>query len=131
MQVFASSKLGPELKKFSALHEEVPDDRPEGQRGEKIERANQKHGSEKQNQKCAAGDWKRADAWRSNFLLHQRSRQRHYWHDHEESAEQHVETKRCVIGRRVAGETGERAAVVARAGTKCVKNLAQSVRAIV
>ena len=37
------------LEKFSALHEEVLDDRPQSQRGEKIQRADQEHGSEKQN----------------------------------------------------------------------------------
>jgi hypothetical protein len=36
----------PVLEKFSALHEEVLDNRPESQRGEKVERTDQKHGTE-------------------------------------------------------------------------------------
>src|SRR4029077_5240589 len=56
---FCVIKIGSILKKFSALHEEVLDDWPEGQRGEKIERADQEDRAEKQNQKRAAGDWKR------------------------------------------------------------------------
>ena len=63
--------------------------------------------------------------------MHQRARQRHDRHDHEESAEQHVEAERCVIRRCIARETGECAAVIPRTGAERVQNFAQSVRAIV
>ncbi len=48
------------LKKFSTLHQEVLDDRSERQRREKIQRADQEHGADEQNEKCAAMNWKRA-----------------------------------------------------------------------
>src|SRR5262249_21658657 len=111
-------------EEFSSLHEEMLDDWAKSQRREKIECADQKHGSKKQNKKRATGDWKSADAWRRDFLLHQRARQCHDRHDHKESAEQHVETKRCVIGRCISRETCECAPVVTSTGAKRVKDLA-------
>src|SRR4029453_2604844 len=57
------------LEKFSALHQEVLNDWPERQRGEKVERANQQHGAEQQNEKCSSMHWKRAGTGRRDFLL--------------------------------------------------------------
>src|SRR5262245_31843435 len=97
MQVFASCWLAPELEKFSALHQEMLDDWAERQRREKIEGTDQEHGSQKQNKKRAARNWKGANARRRDFLLHQRARQRHDRYNHKKSAEQHVEAKCCVV----------------------------------
>ena len=63
--------------------------------------------------------------------VHERTGQSHDRHDHQEPAEQHGEAERRVVPRRVGGEAGEGAAVVAGAGTEGVKNFAQAVRAVV
>ena len=86
---------------------------------------------QQKNEKCAAGDRECAGAGWRNFLLHQRTGQRQDRDDHEETADQHGEAESGVVPRRVAGQAGEGAAVVAGAGTESVKNFAQAVRAVV
>ena len=89
--------------------------RSKRERREKIQRANQQHRAEQKNEERAAGNWERACARRRNLLLHQRTRQGHDRHDHQEAAEQHVETEGGVVPRRVARQSREGAAIVSRA----------------
>ena len=99
---------------------------PSVERRQKIQRADQQHGADEQDEERAAGDRECARARRRDFLLHERTGQGHDRHDHEEAAEQHGEAKRGVVPGRVGGETSERAAVVAGAGAEGVKNFAQA-----
>jgi hypothetical protein len=56
-------------EEFSALHEEVLDNRAQSERREKVERTDQEHSPKKQNEKGAARNWKRARAWWRDFLM--------------------------------------------------------------
>ena len=68
------------------------------------------------------------DAWRRDFLLHQRARQRHDRNDHQKSANERGKTDREVVPA-VGTQAGKSGAVVSGGGSKGVQHLRQSVRA--
>ena len=67
---FLCHRFNTVLKKFSLEVEEMLNHRSERERREKIQRADQQHRAEQQNEKCAAGNRECSGAGWRNFLLH-------------------------------------------------------------
>src|SRR5712672_2733780 len=71
------------------VHREVLDDRPERQRREEGEAADDQDHADDEADEQAAGGRERAGRCRNRFLGRQRARNRHRRHDHEEAADEH------------------------------------------
>src|SRR6185437_2950697 len=108
---------------------EVLDDRPERQRREEGETADDQDHADDEAHEQAAGGRERAGRWRDRLLLRERARDRHRRHDHEEAADEHRAGERQVVEEGVAGQACESRAVVAGRGSKGVEHLGETVRA--
>src|SRR5882757_8093924 len=95
------------------VHREVLDDRPERQRREEGEAADDQDHADDEADEQAAGGRERAGRCRNRFLGRQRARDRHCRHDHEEAADEHRAGKGQVVEEGVAGEARKGRAVVA------------------
>src|SRR5579885_2783697 len=96
--------------------------REEGQR-----RDDDDHADQQQHEDQTVGR-KRSGARRNRLLGDQRTRQRQYWHLHQEAPEQHHEGERHVVEGRIGIETGEGRSVVRRRLGVGIKDLRKTVR---
>src|SRR5207244_1581792 len=84
-------------KEFALEVEEVLNHRPKRESRKKIQRADQEHCANEQNEERAAVNGKSACTGWSNLLLNQRTSQSQDGHDHQKSADQHPQAQCGVV----------------------------------
>src|SRR5882757_5561564 len=111
------------------VHREMLDDRAERERREEGETADDQDDADDQADEQAAGGRQCAGRGRDRFLAGERARQRHRRHDHEEAADEHRTGERKIVEEGVAGEPGERRAVIAGRRGEGIEHFGKAVRA--
>src|SRR3984957_838906 len=110
------------------VHGEMLDDRPERQRREEGETADDQDHADEEAYQQAAGGRQRAGRRRDRLLAGQRACQRHRRHDHEEAADEHRTRQGQVVEEGVAGEAREGRAVIAGRRGIGIEHLGEAVR---
>src|SRR6202167_2139196 len=110
------------------VHCEMLDDRSERQRREEGETADDQDHADHEADEQATGGRQRASGGRNRLLARERACQRHRRHDHEEAADEHRARQGQVEEEGVAGEAGERRAVIARRRGIGIERLGKAVR---
>src|SRR4030088_1808789 len=111
------------------VHRKMLDDRAERERREEGETADDQDDADDQADEQAAGGRQRAGGRRDRLLARQGARQRHRRDDHEEAADEQRTGERKIVEEGVAGEPGERRAVIAGCRGEGIEHFGKAVRA--
>src|SRR5579859_1185120 len=124
-----STEVTPKSEEGVGVAGEMLDNRPQRQRREEGQSADdQDHADDEADEQAARGR-ERATGRRHRLLLGKRTSDRHGRHHHEEAADEHRDTPGDVVERDVAGKAGEGRAVVAGLRGIGIEHLGEPVRA--
>src|SRR5262249_24080915 len=113
---------------LSSLGEEMLDDRPEAERGEERQSADDRDHTHEQHDEERAGGGQRSGSGRDRFLAGKTTCDRERGDDHPEPSRQHDETEGRVVPSRVGIQPRERGAVVSGCAREGIEDLGKPVR---